>query len=70
MRVATFNIENLDETTRAPLLADRIAVLRPQLQRLRADVLCLQEVHGQERPNQKRALLALDLLLSGTPYAT
>lgn len=69
MRIATFNIENLDETTRAPLLADRIAVLRPQLLRMNADVLCLQEVHGQERPDQKRALLALDALLAGTPYA-
>lgn len=69
MRIATFNIENLDETSSAPLLADRIAVLRPTLLRLRADVLCLQEVHGQERPNQKRALHALDAVLADTPYA-
>lgn len=69
MRIATFNVENLDESTKAPLLSDRIAVLRPAMLRLRADVLCLQEVHGQERPNQKRALHALDALLTDTPYA-
>jgi len=45
LRVATFNLENLDEHRRvgAPL-DERIAVLRPQLLALRADVLCLQEV--------------------------
>jgi endonuclease/exonuclease/phosphatase family metal-dependent hydrolase len=65
MRVATFNIESLDEP-----LGERAALLRPALQRLDADVLCLQEVNGQHvagRPD--RVLSALDALLVGTRYA-
>jgi endonuclease/exonuclease/phosphatase family metal-dependent hydrolase len=59
LRIATFNIENLDdEPGDDPTLAERIAVLRPALERLRADVLCLQEVHGQEQAGQPRELLA------------
>jgi endonuclease/exonuclease/phosphatase family metal-dependent hydrolase len=69
LRIATFNLENLDDKVgEKPALADRIHVLRPQLMRLRADVLCLQEVHGQEQPGQKRQLLALLKLIEGTPY--
>ncbi len=50
LRIASFNLENLDDRPGAsPTLADRIAVMRPQLVRLRADVLCLQEVNGQEQ---------------------
>ncbi|WP_421741507.1 endonuclease/exonuclease/phosphatase family protein [Cellulomonas sp.] len=69
LRIATFNLENLDETApgELPTLAERIALMRPQILRLRADILCLQEVHGQERPGQPRALLALAELLHGTP---
>lgn len=68
-RIATFNLENLDDIPESsPTLAERIAVLRPQLQRLRADVLCLQEVHSQG-PSGSRTLAALDALLTGTPYA-
>lgn len=70
LRIATFNLENLDDRPGGrPDLATRIAVLRPQLLRLRADVLCLQEVNGQEEKNQPRRLLALRALLHGTPYA-
>jgi endonuclease/exonuclease/phosphatase family metal-dependent hydrolase len=70
LRIATFNLENLDDRPNGkPDLATRIAVLRPQLLRLRADVLCLQEVNGQERTGQPRGLLALQALLHGTPYA-
>lgn len=70
LRLATLNIENLDEPADAgaPPLEDRLRVLRPILDRLRADVLCLQEVHGQERPGAPRRLLALDALLDGTRY--
>lgn len=71
LRLATFNLESLDDRPgQDPPLAARIAVLRPQLLRLDADVLCLQEVHGQ-RPQgaAARSLLALDRLLEGTPYA-
>ncbi len=49
LRIATFNLENLDDKAeQKPKLAERIQVMRPQLIRLDADVLCLQEVHGQE----------------------
>ena len=74
MRIATFNIENLDDT---PVAADddrdatfdeRAAILRPQLERLRADVLCLQEVHGQDVDGEPRQLRALSRLLQGTSY--
>ncbi len=71
LRIATFNLESLDDRPDvAPPLAARIAVLRPQLLRLEADVLCLQEVNGQ-RPTGggPRQLLALERLLAETPYA-
>ncbi|NJA05295.1 endonuclease [Methylococcaceae bacterium WWC4] len=65
MRIATFNLENFDDDPNAPeVLAGRIAAMRPQLERLRADVLCLQEVNGQPR-----TLSALDSLLADTAYA-
>lgn len=70
LRIATFNLENLDDKTGSrPSLDERIAVMRPQIARLRADILCLQEVNGQEQPGRPRQLLALDKLLQGTPYA-
>ncbi|MDX1576092.1 MAG: endonuclease/exonuclease/phosphatase family protein [Kiloniellales bacterium] len=50
-------------------LEARIEVLRPQLRRLEADVLCLQEVNAE--PSIKggpRVPHALDRLLEGTPY--
>jgi endonuclease/exonuclease/phosphatase family metal-dependent hydrolase len=70
-RIATFNLENLDDRAgAAPSLAERLAVLRPTMARLDADVLCLQEVNaqstGKDRP---RAFRALDALLAETPYA-
>jgi endonuclease/exonuclease/phosphatase family metal-dependent hydrolase len=69
LRVATFNLENLDdEPGKKPTLEERIAVMRPQLVRLDADILCLQEVNGQEEEGHPRRLLALDQLLTGTPY--
>ena len=66
-RVATFNVENLDitEEGREPTLERRIELMRPQLLRLRADIICFQEVHGRDGQ-----LLALDKLLENTPYAS
>lgn len=72
MRIATFNVETLGEPRGGGAsLEERIAVIRPQLLRLRADVLCLQEVDAQ-RPGSGRplSLTALDALLAGTPYST
>ena len=70
MRVATFNLENLDAggDEDQPELEERIALMRPQILRLEADVLCLQEIHGQGEGGDRR-LSALDALLEGTPYA-
>jgi endonuclease/exonuclease/phosphatase family metal-dependent hydrolase len=69
LRLATFNLENLDASRRGVPLEQRIAVLRPQLCALDADVLCLQEVSAHARHDGRRALDALDRLLADTPYA-
>jgi exonuclease III len=69
LRIATFNLENLDDKPgKKPTLTERIAVMRPQLLRLKADILCLQEVNGLETEGQPRRLLALERLVEGTPY--
>ncbi len=69
-RIATFNLETLDGgAATSSSLADRIEVLRPQLLRLQADVLCLQEVNAQPTTTGgPRVPHALDRLLEGTPY--
>ena len=71
IRIATFNLENLDSRPHDPArLERRIAALRPQLLRLDADVLCLQEVSASGRhPQEGRTLSALEGLLADTPYA-
>jgi endonuclease/exonuclease/phosphatase family metal-dependent hydrolase len=71
LRIATFNLESLDDGPDLPVpLAARVRILRPQLKRLEADVLCLQEVNGQRPPGGgPRRLLALDRLLAETQYA-
>jgi predicted extracellular nuclease len=71
MRLATFNLENLDLPPKANVPLDvRAAVLRPALERLEADILCLQEVNAQHVSGQaERSLAALDQLLAGTRYA-
>jgi endonuclease/exonuclease/phosphatase family metal-dependent hydrolase len=70
VRIATFNLENFDDKAgQKPTLDERIALMRPQLLRLNADILCLQEVNGQEKLGQPRRLLALQRLLEDTAYA-
>ena len=70
LRIATFNLENFDDKpSQKPTLAERIALMRPQLLRLNADILCLQEVNGQEQPHQPREILALQQLTATTPYS-
>jgi endonuclease/exonuclease/phosphatase family metal-dependent hydrolase len=73
LRLATFNLENLDDAPSArPLFEQRLMVLRPALEGLAADILCLQEVSARRRAGAKkggRTLEALDALLRGTPYA-
>lgn len=72
MRLATFNLESLDLPPKAAFpLETRAEILRPALERLRADVLCLQEINAQHVPGSSgRQLVALDQLLAGTPYAS
>ncbi|GAA5152660.1 endonuclease/exonuclease/phosphatase family protein [Amycolatopsis dongchuanensis] len=67
-RIATFNLENFDETApdAHPSLDERITLMRPQIERLRADIVCFQEVNGQERDGQPRDLHALRRLLEDT----
>lgn len=74
-RIATFNVENLDDKADAqnPPLEVRVPILRAAMKRLNADILCLQEVHGQELPDHtssrpSRRLSALDAVLAGTRY--
>ena len=49
LRVATFNLENSTRPRPGmePSLAQRIALMRPQVVRLAADIACFQEVNGQ-----------------------
>lgn len=71
LRLATFNLESLDDRPGArPALGDRIAALRPTLLKIAADVLCLQEINAQSvEHGAGREYAALDALLAGTPYA-
>jgi endonuclease/exonuclease/phosphatase family metal-dependent hydrolase len=69
LRIATFNLESLDEHGEHGTSLDaRIAVLWPMLTALNAEVLCLQEVNGQAT-RAGRTLAALAKLLEGTAYA-
>ena len=68
LRIATFNLENLDDGVNVqPPLAERIQIMRPQLERVAADIIFLQEIHSQGSAGS-RTLTALDQLLSTTPY--
>lgn len=70
LRIATFNLENLDwNAAQADAFERRRAALLPALEALGADVLCLQEINAQRRHIQgPREFLALDRLLAGTRY--
>lgn len=70
-RLATFNLEHLDWSAGKPeRFARRCAALRPVLNALDADILCLQEIDAQKRHKHgPRDYLALDYLLEGGRYA-
>lgn len=70
MRIATFNVDSLDTGPHVAVsLDERLPILRPQLERLRADILCLQEINAQHCAGRRtRDLVALDRLLEGTRY--
>jgi exonuclease III len=74
VRIATFNLENLDDAPvpanqahKLPTFEERLAVMRPQLNRIRADVLCMQEIHGQSDAG-RTTLRAMDALMENTSY--
>lgn len=71
MRIATFNLESFgDDGFDAAVLQPRIERMRPVLERLNADILCLQEVNGQRlTAGGRRGFAALDALIADTPYA-
>jgi endonuclease/exonuclease/phosphatase family metal-dependent hydrolase len=71
LRIGSFNLENLalapaDGVT----FEDRVKALRPHLQRMSADILCLQEINAKGDHSHTRSLGALDQLLADTPYAS
>ncbi len=70
IRIASFNLENLDiqKKDSEPTLETRILLIRPQIERLNADILCLQEINGQEFPGNPRELYALRELIKDTLY--
>lgn len=72
MRIATWNLENFDLRHGSEArFEQRIATLRPMLERLQADVLCLQEINAQQpHRHDRRSLAALDRLLLGSRYET
>jgi endonuclease/exonuclease/phosphatase family metal-dependent hydrolase len=69
MRIATFNLESFGYARKASAaFEERAEVLRPQLERLKADVLCLQEVDAPKIGTTRRPV-NLERLLEGTSYA-
>lgn len=69
-RLATFNLESFGDDKQPEVELDkRIAILKPQLKRLDAEILCLQEVNAQRLdPDKPRQFHSLDRLLVDTKY--
>ncbi len=70
MRLASYNVENLtDDARQDTRLEDRLAILAPQLKRMRADILCFQEVDAT-RPESgaPREIGALKRLAEASGY--
>ena len=64
LRIATFNVETLGEPQQGGLTLDeRLRLLRPQILRLRADVLCLQEVDAQGSGKARDRTLTADRIM-------
>ena len=70
MRIASFNVENLTDARKAAApLSERLDALRPQLTRLAADIICLQEVDASKNTDTgTREMSVIDRLLEDTPY--
>jgi predicted extracellular nuclease len=70
IRLATFNMQNLEDIAgQQPTLTQRINLMSPQLVRLDADILCLQEIAARKVGNTFD-LPVLDTFFAGTQYAT
>lgn len=70
IRIATLNLENLDgQPNQKSTLDQRIALMRSKLSRVKADILCLQEINRQEKQDSFQ-LRTLEKLLEGTPYTS
>ena len=74
LRIATFNLENLDDSAGAAVpIEARLRVLRPQLARLEADVLCLQEatpaIVAALKPKLPYVVTKLELLERDQPLS-
>ena len=71
MRIATFNLESFGLARRTgTCIVTRLTVLRPELERLDADILCLQEINAQKPEGERdRALLSPNRLIDETQYA-
>lgn len=67
LRIASFNLENFPGEPESGRI-ERRAILRPQLERLQADVLCLQEVDAEKGGRGIRSIETLHELLSETSY--
>lgn len=70
MRLASYNVENLtDGADYAVPLAERLAILVPQLERLAADIICFQEVDATRTTSgAPRELTALSQLNDAAGY--
>lgn len=68
-RIATYNLETLDDEIAGEDFAARLAGLRPMLHAIDADILCLQEVDAQPRNRSPRTPRALKRLIETTAYA-
>lgn len=74
MRVATFNLENLGSRLASPEdFQHRLSILRPQIERLDADIMCFQEIdahraQSDDEASKVRKLEALERLLDKTAY--
>ena len=74
MRVATFNLENLGSRLATPEeFKLRLSILRPQIERLNADIMCFQEIDANRAISADgtpsvRNMEALERLLDKTAY--
>ena len=57
MLIATFNLENLGGDKLGSTINKQLLIHRPQLERFRADIICLQEANAVRQKFRKTARL-------------